>query len=181
MNLEKVKILIILSLSVVALFLNNLWLYLILNLLILLLFSTKERNKLSYLRKPKFLLSIALITTTPLFFAYLQANNFFETVLLVAKMLMRAFLVLQLMGILFNKIKTDRIVHFLSKKFPNFEENLNSTIEVMALFKQTLYENKSNFLNKLFWKKFVKKPGTSLKNLFIRAWDVYSKNENVKN
>lgn len=180
MNLEKVKILIILSLSVVALFLNNLWLYLILNLLILLLFSTKERSKLSYLRKPKFLLSIAFISATPLFFAYLRPNNFFETVLLVAKMLMRAFLVLQLMGILYNRIKTDRIVHFLSKKFPNFEKNLNSTIEVMALFKQTLYENKSNFLNKLFWKKFVKKPGTSLKNLFIRAWDVYSKNENVK-
>ncbi len=180
MNQEKVKILIILSLSVVALFLNNLWLYLILNLLILFLFSNKERSKLEYLRKPKFLLSIAFISAIPLFFAYWRSNNFFETLLLISKMLMRAYLVLQLMGVLYYRIKTDRIIHFLNKRFPDFEENLNSTIKAMEIFKQTIFENKSTFLDRLFWKKFIKEPSTSIKKIFSRAWEVYSKNENDK-
>jgi hypothetical protein len=178
MNRDKLKVVLLLSLLIVGFILNNIIVFLFLNLLLLVVFPANERSNLSYLRKPKFLLSITLISVLPLLLSYWNENNFIETLVLVSKVLLRALFVLQIMSILYNRINKDRIVGYFDKIFPHFQENLELTIETMTKLKQNLIENKSLIFTNAFWKKLVFHPKATLKNLITRAWTVYSTNRN---
>ena len=178
MDWNKLKVVSLLILLLVGFILNNLFVFLFLNLLLLFCFPEKKTSNLLFFRKPKFLFFIAFLTVVPLVITYLRNNYFLETLFLVFKMLLRVLFVLQVMGILYSGVNKDKIINHFSKIFPKFEETLYLTIETMDNLKQYIIANKTIFFRKIFWQKFLRQPVLSMKILFSKAWTIYSSEKN---
>ncbi|MGB9912774.1 MAG: hypothetical protein ACPLRO_05345 [Candidatus Kapaibacteriota bacterium] len=172
---SKIKFWFFVIFVVASLAINNFFFFLAINIAALFFFKKEERGSITYLRKPKFLFSIALITALPIIFAYGNTQEFYSTIEMIGKILLRGFLLLQTMAILINRLDKNKILNYFNKKFPDFNENLTDTISALNKFKEIFVETRKRTSTKVLVKKLISNPVRFLEKFLARLWEEYSK------
>ncbi|ROL57736.1 hypothetical protein D9V84_03175 [Bacteroidetes/Chlorobi group bacterium Naka2016] len=172
---QKLKISLFVISVVVGIIINNILFYFALFVLYFIIFSKDEKKGISYLRKPKFLLSITIITVLPIIFAYGNSGELFHTLEMVVKVLLRGIVLLQTIAILVAPIDRNKIFAHFKKVHPDFEEVFTETVSTMNKFKNKMITSQQKIEKKRIVQLAIFHPIEFLRKVFYKLWFEYNK------